>query len=386
MLGLQGFALIVASGLVTALLTGLAIAGCRRFGILADRPNGIQSVHRHWAPRMGGLPLFLTLALGVLAWQDMPERQTAMLLLACALPAVLAGLIEDLGGGVGPKLRLLATFICAGLAWFLIDGQLTRVDVPGFDGLLQSYWVLSFLFTAFAVGGVAHSINIIDGFNGLSTFFCVICFAALFIVATAVGDPLIQGLSLLFAGSLLGFLAWNFPFGRVFLGDAGAYFLGFSLGEICVLLVARNPEVSPWFCFLLMAYPIWDTLFSSYRREVKRRTSWSAADALHLHHLIYRRLVRPFSIDGDTDLVVPNSLTSVYVWVLALMCAVPAVLFWDSTAVCVAFAVLFGSSYGLLYRRLAKFRAPRLLTMPLRRAARVVAVVEPPERETLPSK
>ncbi|MGQ0618509.1 MAG: glycosyltransferase family 4 protein [Panacagrimonas sp.] len=370
MLGLQGFVLIIASGLASALLTGLAITACRRFGIVADRPHGVQSVHRHWAPRVGGAPIFLTMALGVLVWTDMPERSLALMLLVCALPAFVAGFIEDLWDRVGPNARLLATFLSAWLAWFLLDGRLVRVDIPGLDWLLQNVGVFGFLFTAFAVGGVAHSINIIDGFNGLSTFFCVICFAALFIVATVVGDPLVQGLSLLFAGTLLGFLAWNFPFGRVFLGDAGAYFLGFALGEICVLLVARNPQVSPWFCFLLMAYPIWDTLFSSYRREIKRRVSWSSPDALHLHHLIYRRLVRPFSLDGDTDLVVPNSLTSLYVWALGLMCAVPAVLFWDSTAGCVSFAVLFGVSYGLLYRRLAKFRAPRLLQLPMRRPGR----------------
>lgn len=383
MLGLQGFALIIASGLVCALLTGLSIAACRRFGVVADRPNSVQSVHRHWAPRVGGLPIFLTLGLGVLVWRDMPDRHLALLLLVCALPAFVAGFIEDLWDRVGPKLRLLATFLSAWLAWFLLDGRLTHVDIPGFDWLLQNFWIFGFLFTAFAVGGVAHSINIIDGFNGLSTFFCVICFAALFIVATVVGDPLVQGLSLLFAGTLLGFLAWNFPFGRVFLGDAGAYFLGFALGEISVLLVARNPQVSPWFCFLLMAYPIWDTLFSSYRREIKRRVSWSSPDALHLHHLIYRRLVRPFSLDGDTDPVVPNSLTSLYVWVLGLMCAVPAVLFWNSTRICIGFAILFGVTYGLLYRRLAKFRAPRLLQLPMRRPGRITAV---PIDDTLSAK
>lgn len=382
MLGLQGFALIVASGLGAALLTGLAITGCRRLGILADRPNGIQNVHRHWAPRMGGLPLFLTLLIGTLVWQEMPERNTALLLLACALPALVAGLIEDLGGGVGPMKRLLATFICAGLAWVLIDGQLRGVDVPFLDYVLENFGLASFLFTAFAVGGVAHSINIIDGFNGLSSFYCVICFAAFFIVSTLVSDPLLQGLSLLYCGALLGFLAWNFPFGKVFLGDAGAYFLGFSLGEMSVLLVMRNPEVSPWFCLLLLAYPIWDTLFSSYRREITRQRSWSEPDALHLHHLIYRRLVRPQGRAQGAGLAIPNSMTSLYIWVLGLMCAAPALLFWNSTPILMGFAALFVVTYGLLYRRLARFRSPRLLQVPRKRRN---GPVQPAERPSLPA-
>lgn len=361
MLVVHGLGLLVTCVLVCALLTGLTRAACRRCGLLADRVGGVQNLHRHWAPRLGGLPIFATLAIAALAWDGLPERRLVLLLLVCALPAFLAGLVEDLWHKVGPRARLVAAFVSAWLAWFLIGGQLTRVDLPGFDFLLSEVWIFAFLFTAFAVGGVAHSINIIDGFNGLSGFYCAICCVAFFIVATLLGDALIQSLALLLLGALLGFLVWNFPFGRVFLGDAGAYFVGFALGEMSVLLVARNPEVSPWFCFLLMAYPIWDTLFSSYRREVKRERPWSMADALHLHHLIHRRLVRPFDSRRPLNRILGNSLTSIYVWSLGLICAIPAVMFRDSTPTLVLFVMLFGLSYGLLYRRLVRFRAPRLL-------------------------
>ncbi len=366
----QGLGYLLGTGLAAAIFTWLTVFACRRYGLLADREQGVQRMHRHWAPRMGGVPIFLTVSLALLICVDLPERLTALMLVACALPAVLAGLSEDLRENLGARARLLATFAAAWLAWFLVDAQLRSVNVPGLDWLLANYWLAAILFTAFAVGGVAHSINIIDGFNGLSSFYSVICFAAIFIVATIVDDPMIQGLSLIFCGALLGFLVWNFPFGRVFLGDCGAYFIGFSLGEISVLLVARNPEVSPWFCCLLMAYPIWDTLFSSYRREFKQRSSWSAADAMHLHHLIYRRLVRPYDMGHAKQRVILNSLASTYVWLLGLMCAIPAVMFWDSTPILIGFTFLFIISYGLLYRQLVKFRAPRMLLMPMAKRAR----------------
>ncbi len=362
----DGALYLIASALAAAAFTWLTFRSCLYFGILADRENGIQRMHRHWAPRLGGVPVFITVCLTVVFAIDLPERETALLLLACALPAVFAGLSEDMFENMGARVRLFATFVSAWLAWFLIDGKLVAVDLPGFDWALGYTWV-ALLFTAFAVGGVAHSVNIIDGFNGLSSFYSVICFAAIFIVASIVGDEMIQSLSLIFCGALLGFLVWNFPFGRVFLGDCGAYFIGFALGEISVLLVARNPEVSPWFCCLLMAYPIWDTLFSSYRREFKQQTSWSEADALHLHHLIFRRLVRPYVAAHQKDRVILNSLASVYVWTLGLMCAVPAVLFWDSSLILGSFTVLFVVSYSLLYRLLVKFRAPRMLLMPVPR-------------------
>lgn len=361
--GTDALWILLASFLGAAALTGLTLRVCRRMGELAGRSHGVQRVHRHWAPRLGGLPIFLSLVAGTLLWTDMPERELALLLWVCALPALLAGLAEDLWDRVGPRARLFATFISAWLAWFLLDGRLSHVDLPGFDWLLQHVWIFAFLFTAFAVGGVAHSVNIIDGFHGLSAFYCAICFAALFVVGAAVNDGLIQGLALLFGGALLGFLAWNYPFGRVFLGDGGAYLLGFVLGELSILLVARHPEISPWFCFLLLAYPIWDTLFSSYRREVKRGVSWTSPDALHLHHLIYRRLVRPFRERPVRDRVMPNAMTAPYIWMLGLMCAVPAVVFRESTVILAAFTLLFIVTYGLLYRRLAHFRAPRLLRL-----------------------
>lgn len=372
MQGVDGFWLVGASALLCGVLTGVSIWTCAKLGIVADKPNCVQSVHRQWAPRIGGMPLMVTMLVMTSLWA-FPDRSNSILLLICALPAIAAGFVEDVWDCVGPKARLWATFLSAWLAWFFIDGQLTRVGVPGLDWALQNYAALTFIFTAFAVGGVAHSVNIIDGFNGLSACFSMIAFAAFFIVATLVGDHFLQVTALLFCGSLMGFLAWNFPFGRVFLGDGGAYFLGFALGEMSVLMVTRNPEVSPWFCFLVMAYPIWDTLFSYYRREFVRGTEWSSPDALHLHHLIYRRLVKPYATGNafSGDSVIPNSLTSVYLWGLSLLTAVPAVIFWDNSTMLAGFALLFTVSYGLFYRRLAKFRAPRVLQRPNRNRRRV---------------
>lgn len=348
-------------------MTGAAVWISARFGINTGRSGGVQCVHTHWAPRVGGVPIWLLLFFGCLFWTRLPGREMALLLMACSLPAFLAGMVEDLGGSVGPIVRLWTTFLAAFLAWLLIGAELTRVGVPGLDWLLGEYSGVALLVTLFAVGGVAHSVNIIDGFNGLSACYCMIAFAAYFVVATIVGDAFIQGMCLLFCGALLGFLAWNYPFGRIFLGDAGAYFLGFSLAELSVLLVTRNPQVSPWFCFLVMAYPIWDTLFSYYRREIVRGTAWSEADALHLHHLIYRRLVKPYAPEHGSLTVVPNSITSLYLWGLSLLTAVPAVLFWDQSALLAALAVLFVFGYGWLYRRLVRFRAPKALQMPTTR-------------------
>lgn len=369
--GVAGLAAV--GGVMAAALTGASIWACVRFMIVADRPDTIQAVHRQWAPRVGGIPLLLTVVALAALWPQFPERQLMLGLVACALPAFCSGFIEDLTGEVGPKLRLAATFVSAALAWFALGAKLTAVSMPLLDPVLGTYSIAAFVFTAFAVAGVAHSVNIIDGFNGLSACFCLIAFATFFVIANIVGDTFIQGLSLLYCGALVGFLIWNFPFGRIFLGDGGAYFLGFSLAEVSVLLVERNPQVSPWFCLLVLIYPVWDTLFSFYRRQVVRGTSWSRADTLHLHHLVYRRLVRPYRLESSDDIVACNAITSVYLWGLSLLAAIPAVLYWDRPLFLVGFTLLFGLTYVLLYRRLVHFRAPSLLLLPSRRSPIAIA-------------
>ena len=144
----------------------------------------------------------------------------------------------------------------------------------------------------FAVAGIANAINIIDGFNGLASMCVVLMLGALAYVAFQVGDPTVATLALAGIGAVLGFFLWNFPGGLIFLGDGGAYFLGFFVAELSILLLVRNPTVSPLFPLLACIYPIFETVFSIYRRRFLRATPPSMPDGIHLHSLIYRRLLR----------------------------------------------------------------------------------------------
>ena len=79
-------------------------------------------------------------------------------------------------------------------------------------------------------------------------------------------DKVIWTCMALFAATL-GFFVFNFPTGKIFLGDGGAYYLGFMLSAISVLTIVRHPEVSAWFCLAVVIYPIWEVVFSIYRRR-----------------------------------------------------------------------------------------------------------------------
>lgn len=324
-----------------------------------------QKFHAVPVPRIGGLGIVLGIlaAVGALALQGgLAPAESALLLLACAMPAFLAGLVQDFTDTITPRGRLVATAVSAVLAFFLLDGALTETAIPGIDWI-ASFTAGSLFLTVITVAGIANAINIIDGFNGLASMCVVLMLTAVAYVGYQVGDPLIGVLALAGIGAVLGFFLWNFPAGLIFLGDGGAYFLGFFVAELCLLLLQRNPgEVSPLFPLLVCIYPAFETLFSIYRRAFLRAVPASMPDGIHLHSLVYRRVLRWAVGDQSAkSLARRNAMTSPYLWVLCMLSLAPAVLFWNNTAVLAICLVLFAFSYVALYWRIVRFKQPRWL-------------------------
>ena len=178
--------------------------------------------------------------------------------------------------------------------------------------------------------------------------------AATAYVSFLVGDAFLLTTAMAMIGSLLGFLVWNYPKGKIFLGDGGAYLLGFWLGELSVLLVVRHPQVSPWFPLLLLVFPIFETIFSMYRRRTLG-LSPGQPDRFHMHQVLYASL--PREAEGKLDarqLTLRNSKVAPYVWLISLSCAVPAVLLWKDTVWLVSVSLIFCVGYVLLYHRLSR--------------------------------
>jgi UDP-N-acetylmuramyl pentapeptide phosphotransferase/UDP-N-acetylglucosamine-1-phosphate transferase len=183
-------------------------------------------------------------------------------------------------------------------------------------------------------------------------------------VGFTVGDNLVASMALVGVGAVLGFFVWNFPAGLIFLGDGGAYFLGFYLAELSVLLLVRNPGVSPLFPLTLVIYPVFETVFSMYRRKWLQGRPVGMPDGVHLHSLIYRRLLRWAAGERTArELTRRNSMTAPYLWLLCMLSVVPAVLWWDSTPMLTGCIVMFGVSYLTLYWRIVRFRSPRWMVL-----------------------
>ncbi|HPI41449.1 MAG TPA: glycosyltransferase [Pseudobdellovibrionaceae bacterium] len=327
-----------------------------------DNQQGPQKFHKQNVARIGGLPIFAGWTIGLLVLFLKTQDSQFLWMILPPLPALGFGLLEDFTKKVSPQTRLIATFLSAIIGYFLIQAKMTRVDIPWVDSLLQTHIFISVLFTMFSAGGVAHSFNIIDGYNGLSGMVSVLILFALAYVSFKLNDAIVLGTSFALIGAVLGFLIWNFPRGLLFAGDGGAYLMGFVIAELSLKLVHSYSDVSAWFPLLLVIYPVFETLFSIYRRKFLQKKSIGYPDALHLHQVIYKRLVR-WMIGSDEILhqTQRNSMTSPYLWGLTVTSVIPAIIFWKSTPVLVFFIFLFILTYIWLYKSLIQFKSPRFL-------------------------
>lgn len=315
-----------------------------------DGMQGVQKFHTQPTPRVAGLAIFVGLWLGMELSPPAVAKLLSPMWLA-GIPAFVFGFVEDLTKRVGVRERLLATMASGLLAWWMTGISLGPLGVWGLDALMA--WLpFSVAFTAFAIGGVANAVNIIDGFNGLASGVVLICLAALALCAMAVGDTTLAQLCLLVAAVVLGFAGMNFPLGKIFLGDGGAYLVGFCLGWIAVLLPVRNPEVSPWASLLACGYPVMEVLFSMMRRYCRNHHP-GHPDRLHLHSLIKTRVIRK-RLKGVAP-VLANSAVSPVVWALAAVPAVLAVLLHRQPLALAAAFVASSAGYWLVYRRLINF-------------------------------
>ena len=314
-----------------------------------DLALGIQKSHTEPTPRIGGIPIYFGL---IIACANSSEDIKIILtpILLAGIPTFLFGIAEDLTKKISVAYRLSATITSGFLAWLITDYSLTRIDIIGLDNLMQ-FTLISVIFTSFAVGGVANSINIIDGFNGLATLTCIIALTGLSLIALQVGDYNLSMVSLIIASSIIGLFFINWPFGKIFLGDGGAYFIGFSLAWISVLLIERNKDVSAFSALVICILPITEVLLSIYRRKI-RKSNPGEPDRLHFHSILYRRYVSRWF--AHWPFLATNSLVGLLVGLMSLLAAITANYLFYSTILCATAAVIMGIAYVLIYFRMIR--------------------------------
>lgn len=324
--------------------------------------DGPQKFHTISVPRIGGLAIFLALLLGgsIRLMSDWPSGLLLLQILICCLPAFLSGLIEDLTKKISPRTRLIACLISALSAYFILGTTVESISISWIDPIL-AVPVIAVTLSCIMIAGLTNSYNIIDGFNGLACMVGIITLTAIGYVAFRNSDYALVFVVVMAIGSIAGFFIWNFPRGLIFLGDGGAYLIGFLIGVLSLLLIMRNPAVSPWFACLINIYPIFETLFSIWRKKFIKKMSPSMPDGAHLHMLIYGRIARWINPFASNSVLSSNARTSPFLWVLSSLAVFPAAIWWQSTWVLELMTALFCITYVYIYRSIVRFKIPKWL-------------------------
>jgi len=339
-----------------------------------------QKIHREDIPRIGGLAIVggFVISLVHLVWfganPPAVSATTASLLLAGLAPIALAGFGEDITKRVGPQMRL--GWMALGSLILLTSNHLwlDRIGVPFLDPIFSN-WGIAIAFSVFACIGATNAYNLIDGLNGLLAGVSLITLAAIAWVAATLGDQKIFALAVLLGVAMIGWLPFNWPKARLFAGDGGAYSIGFLTAALLLLLIQRNPQVSPWFGLTAAALPIWETLYSIWRRS-RSGLKTMEPDQSHLHQLVrtrlhwsikFRALRQAGAVGADWTPAVqpakqvvvkaPNGLCSPLLWGLHATAVVAGVATFDNTAAQALVMATFAVTYIALHTRLLRSRA-----------------------------
>lgn len=301
----------VAAGLTGALVAALVLTPvilliARRLSLF-DRPGSeTRKAHARPTPRLGGLALFLALALGLMAsryWTavGVGEGERLVVILFGALLFFLLGLADDLfslPAGVKLFFQFLIALGVAGLG-VRIEGLFGVPIEPGVAVALTSVWIV----------GIVNTINFIDGLDGLAAGVGAIAAASFGVIALSSGQPLPALISACLLGALVGFLPYNFFPARIFLGDSGALAVGFLLAAVSIVGVYKTVTLAVLpIPILILMLPIFDTLFAIVRRLMEGRSP-ADPDLGHFHHRLLRLLGRRYlGLNGAGGETSPNHL------------------------------------------------------------------------------
>ena len=296
-----------------------------------------QASHSVPTPRLGGVAVMIALAVGSLLIAGIVGAKAVLFLLTLP-PLFLGGLLEDLGYGVSPRQRLFAAAISSALVIIFFKVWIVRVGVPGVDTLL-AIAPIGIIFTIFAAVGVSNAFNLIDGLNGLSVSTAIMTASSLAYVSNAHGLNEISVMCFVLITALGGFLFFNYPFGKVFLGDAGAYSIGQVLVWLAIAIMFFAPDISPAAILLIFFWPVADTALAIYRRRRSGRRT-DQPDRLHFHQLAMRAL--EISYLGKRRRELANPLATAIIVPLIAMPQLAGIYFNSSNTM--AFAMLGGFS------------------------------------------
>ncbi|MGF1540854.1 MAG: glycosyltransferase family 4 protein [Pleurocapsa sp.] len=258
---------------------------------IVDRPNS-RKIHKNPVVRVGGVSIFGgTIAALLIAWRlggfaslDPDGRMEIWAVILGSICYFAIGFADDLFN-LTPISRLLMQIAVATVCWFM-GVKIDFLSVP-FDGLIHVGW-LSLPVTIFWLVGMANAINWIDGVDGLAAGVSGIAAVVMLVVTLFMNQPAAALIAAALAGGALGFLRYNFNPAQIFMGDGGAYFMGFTLAAVGIIGLVKTTAITAVLLpYLILAVPILDMSAVIFSRISKGRSPF-IADKSHLHHWLLK--------------------------------------------------------------------------------------------------
>lgn len=306
-------------------------------------PEGPQRIHQGNVSRLGGVSIFFVILMISLINLDQ-EQNHILFYLIVSIPIFIIGVFEDITQLVSPKFRLLGSAMSAILFILFFDILITNIGL-NFADFFLSYKIVSILFTLLCIIFLIQAFNIIDGLNGLSLITAILSFLAVSLISYRVGNYEIFNVSFYLISIILGVLIFNFPLGKIFIGDAGAYIIGLYVAISLIMLADRNEVISTFVIVQIIIYPSYELIRSFIRRLLINKKSILKPDQKHLHSILYLSNSLTYSF---TALKI-NIITSLQIIFIQILNFTYLVNFYDNEQMIIIGIMVFIIVYELLY-------------------------------------
>ena len=257
-----------------------------------DIPKDDRKIHKKPIARLGGLAIVVSVVFTIVvniffgkytSWEFRVDRNTLGVLAGCFI-VVIIGIIDDIKPQKA-KMKLFFQILAALCIVFLSDIRVRAISNPFSEsGVLELNYYFSCLVSICWLIGVTNAINLIDGLDGLAAGVSALSCIAMFFVSMILKDIDTEMITIILAGAIMGFLPYNFNPAKIFMGDTGSTFLGFTLGVISISgTLKAYTTISIIIPLLILGLPLFDTTFTILRRICTGRPVMEA-DRGHIHH------------------------------------------------------------------------------------------------------
>ena len=322
-----------------------------------DHIKGSQKIHNSNIKRIGGLPIILSIISMLVIYEfffKLNVKYDLLIIYIYCNIIFFVGFTEDLVKDIKPRYRLLALFLITFLWLINYSESIQNTNIDFVDNIIK-FEAFAIILTIICIISTLNATNMMDGANGLLTIFVIIVNVILLFYASHSKDLFLINFLFILIGTLLGFLVFNWPKGRIFLGDGGSYFLGSILSTVLIYMSNEPNNFNMLNALIIMIYPVWELTFTVFRR-IYFSSDVTQPDNLHLHTILHAN-IKKINLEKKCN-VNNNALTGLIINIIALL---PSIIFliykFDANLEdneSISFFIIIFSMYTIFYLSLIK--------------------------------